>query len=44
MKHALLAALALLFWPVVGHGHTWVFVALMLAAIWKDYRETTHPR
>ena len=37
MKHAALAALAILYWVVVGHGHSWVFVTLMLAAIWFDF-------
>ena len=38
MKHALLAALALAYWVVVGHGHSVYFVALMLAAIRNDAR------
>ena len=37
MKHALLAALALAYWVVVGHGHTWAFAALMLGAIRNDW-------
>ena len=37
MKHALLAALVALYWVVVGHGHTWAFTAIMLAAIRNDY-------
>ena len=41
MKHALLAALALAYWVVVGHGHTWVFVALALAAIRNDARHSS---
>ena len=36
MKHALLAALAVLYWVVVGHGHTWAFAAIALAAIRND--------
>ena len=36
MKHALLAALALAYWVVVGHGHTWAFAAIALAAIRND--------
>jgi hypothetical protein len=32
----LLAALALLFWPIQGTTHAWVFTALMLAAIRND--------
>jgi hypothetical protein len=38
-KHVLLTALALLFWVAVGHGHTWVFSAIAIAAIWNDYRQ-----
>ena len=38
MKHAALAALAILYWVVVGHGHTWAFAALALAAIRNDWR------
>ena len=37
MKHALLAALAILYWVVVGHGHTWAFAAIALAAIHRDF-------
>ena len=40
MKHALLAALAILYWVVVGHGHTWAFAALALAAIRNDWRRS----
>ena len=40
MKQAALAALALAFWPIVGHGHSWVFTALMLAAIHSDWRRS----
>ena len=38
MKHAALAALALLFWPIQGTTFGWVFTALMLAAIKSDWR------
>ena len=35
MKHALLAALAILYWVVVGHGHTWhVLLALLALLFW----------
>ena len=37
MTHLVLALAALLYWVVVGHGHTWVFVAFMLAAIRSDW-------
>ena len=40
MKHALLAALAILYWMVVGHGHTWAFAAIALAAIRNDWRRS----
>jgi len=38
VKHAALAAAVLVFWVAVGHGHTWVFTAVMLAAIRSDAR------
>jgi hypothetical protein len=41
MRHLVLALLILIYWVVVGAGHTWVFVALMLATLWRDYREST---
>ena len=45
MKHALLTALAIAYWVVVGHGHTWAFAAVMLAAIHRDFaRERDAPR
>ena len=31
--HAALAIAAIAFWLVLGHGHSWVFAALMLGAI-----------
>ena len=37
MTHLVLALAALLYWVVVGHGHTWVFAAIALAAIRNDY-------
>lgn len=36
VTRAALAVLAVLFWPVVGTTHAWVFTALMLAAIRRD--------
>ena len=39
MMHVFLTALALLFWVILGHGHTWVFSALAISAIWNDYRQ-----
>jgi len=45
VKRALLAAAAVVFWVAVGHGHSWVFAAFMLAVIrgtlaiaWHDAR------
>ena len=38
VKRAALAALAILYWVVVGHGHTPYFAALVLAAIRNDHR------
>ena len=40
MKHAALAALAILFWPIQGTTFGWVFTALMLAAIHSDWRRS----
>ena len=40
MRHAALAALAVVYWVAVGHGHTVYFVALMLAAINTDHRRS----
>ena len=37
MKHATLAALAILYWVVVGTTHSWVPATIMLAAIHRDY-------
>ena len=36
-KYATLVALAFFFFVVVGHGHSWVCAALMLAAIRNEY-------
>ena len=36
-KYATLVALAFLFWIVIGHGHSWVFAAVMLGAIRNQY-------
>ena len=36
-KYATLVALAFFFFVVVGHGHSWVFAALMLGAIRNEY-------
>jgi hypothetical protein len=44
MKHAALAAAVVLYVVVMGQNWTWFAGALMLAAIWKDYRETTRTR
>lgn len=38
MRQATLAAFALVFWPIQGTTHAWVWTALMLAAIWRDHR------
>jgi hypothetical protein len=38
MKYAFLAALALVFWPVQGTTHGWVWSTIMLTAIWRDWR------
>jgi len=32
--------MAVLFWPLQGTTHGWVFSTLMLTAIWSDYRTT----
>ena len=37
MKHAVLAALAIVFMLVQGTTHAWVWTALMLAAIRNDH-------
>ena len=36
-KYATLVALAFFFFVVVGHAHSWVFAAMMLAAIRNEY-------
>ena len=28
----------ILYWVIVGHGHTWVFVALAIGAALNEYR------
>jgi hypothetical protein len=38
MKHAALAALALLFWPIQGTTHGWAFSTVMLVAIYRDWK------
>ena len=40
MTHVALSVLALLFWPIQGTTHGWVFTALMLAAIRSDWRRS----
>ena len=40
-KHVVLTTFVVLYWLVVGHGHTWVFAALMLAAIANDVKGET---
>ena len=40
MKHALLAVAALLYWVVVGHGHTWAVTAIALAALRNDRKRS----
>jgi len=37
MKHLTLAALVILFWPIQGTTHGWVWSTLMLVAIWRDW-------
>jgi hypothetical protein len=36
MKHAVLAVVALLFWPIQGTTHAWVWTTIILAAIRND--------
>jgi hypothetical protein len=31
-----LAVLFILYWVIIGHTHTWFFVALSLRAIWNE--------
>lgn len=38
LRHATLVVLAILFWPIQGTTHAWVWVALALAAIGSDWR------
>ena len=38
MTYVALAVLAVLFWPIQGTTHGWVWTALMLAAIHNDWR------
>jgi hypothetical protein len=40
-KYATLVALAFYFWFLVGHGHSWVFAAVMLAAIRNEHAHST---
>jgi hypothetical protein len=40
VKYAALVAAAFVYWIALGHGHSWVPAALMLAAIKRDYVKT----
>jgi len=44
MKHTLLAALAILFWPIQGTTHGWFFSTVMLVAIYRDWRRSRDPQ